>query len=224
MNNDYIEGFLKSAQAHNIGRDEAMNVLKAAAEEDPSVAAAAGLGAPGPEQLGAGQPPLPGGEGGEGGIPPEIEELIQSLPPEVLQQLMAEIEQEISQGQGGPPQAGPPGGMPPQGGPPPGPPGGMSPGMPKQGSDNSVLLCKTAEYVDGFFEAARDHGLTRAQANQFYKEAATRMETNPIDLPISIDTNEKKASHYEGFVLEAVDHGFTVKQAEAIYLNTFVNK
>jgi hypothetical protein len=126
MNNDYIDGFLKFALDQGCSGEEAVNLFKFAAETDPGVAEAAGLGAgisaPGPEQLGQGQPGLEGQ-----GIPPEIEQLIQSLPPEVLQQLMMEIEQEL---QGG---------------------------MPKQGSDNSEAstLCKTAEYAEGFLSAAK---------------------------------------------------------------------
>ena len=102
MNNDYLDGFIAVLTKEGLSKDEAMELYKSAAHEDPNAQAAgigAGISAPGPQQLGQGQPPLPGGDDGAGGIPPEIEQLIQSLPPEVLQQLLAEIQQEVQGGQ-----------------------------------------------------------------------------------------------------------------------------
>ena len=187
--NSYVTGFLDSAKQNGIPEKEAMTILKAACAADPALAKEAnmqpggmqaGLGAPGPEQTGAGQPPLPQG-GGEGGIPPELEELINSLPPEVLQQLLAEVEQELQGGgQGGPPpqDAGAPQGGPPQGGLPP-------EGMPKQGSaKEDTILAKTAEYQEGFLEASQHYGVDRNTTVQLFKQALHEMEQSPIDLSL----------------------------------------
>lgn len=190
MDPNTINGFLKAASDFGLSKNESEELLKLA-NQDQQAAMAAGQDAQ-QAQLGAGQPPLPTEDAG---IPPEVEELINSLPPEVLQQLMAEIEQELS---------------------------GAAAGQEKQSADSTLLLSKTAEYVEGFFEAASEYGLTRAQARQCYKQAADYMEKNPINTALAIDSKEKQALHYEGFLLEAADHGFSVKQAEALYINTFL--
>ena len=217
MNNDYLEGFLKAAAAKGVSKDAAIAMYKQAGGDPNAQSLGAGISAPPPTQLGAGQPPMPqdpsggmGGpppgdpSGGQGGVPPEIEQLIQSLPPEVLQQLIAEIEQDLSAG-----------------GPPPGA-GGPPPGQQKVGSVN--ILCKTAEYAQGFFEAASDYGLTKQQANNFYKQAVSLMEKSPVDPQLLLDTNEKQAQHYEGFVRAAIDNGYSVKQAQDSYFSLFANK
>lgn len=214
--NSYVTGFLETAKRNGISDKEASTLLKIAVAADPGVAEQAGMqagiGAPGPEQLGAGQPPMPGAEGGDSGIPPELEQLIASLPPEVLQQLLAEVEQELSGGGAG----GPPPGA---GGPPPGA-GGPPPEQMKQGE---FILAKTAEYQEGFLEAARYYGVSQNDTVAMYKRALAEMEQNPIDTDLFIDSQEKRAAHYEGFVLNAVNHGLTQAAAIETYKNTFLN-
>ena len=212
MNTEYVDGFLSASMQAGLSKEEATELLKLAAAEDPNMAAALAGGAP--QQLGQGQPPLPAAPEGGGGVPPEIEELIQSLPPEVLQQLIAEIEQEMQHGGVQPPQGHPPQGHPPQGHPP--------QGMPKQGEES--ILSKTAEYAEGFFSNAVDHGLTRNEAANFYKQAVSIMEKSPVDPTLFLDSKEKQANHYDGFVRAALDHGLSVKGAQGLYLETFVNK
>lgn len=212
MNNDYIDGFLKAAIDNGLSQEETLMLYKLA--EHPADPAAAGLpvqagvNTPDPSQLGAGQPGLEGGPGAQG-VPPELEQLIQSLPPEVLQQLIAEIEQEMGGAghTGAPPQGHHQGHQPP-------------PGPEKQGS---ALLCNTPEYQAGFMEAARDYGLTQYQTNEFYKQAVSRMAESPIDPELFINTQEKQASHYEGFITAALEYGCTVKQAQDEYRKLFTN-
>ena len=218
MNNDFIDGFFKVAIDNGLSADDAVTLYKRA-QQDPNAAAAmqAGISTPGPEQLGQGQPPLPTDPSGGAGVPPEIEQLIQSLPPEVLQQLIAEIEQQMG-GAGDPNSQGQP-------------PQGMEQGHPahaghapeKQGSDTS-LLCKTAEYKEGFLEEAKNYGLTHNQAMNFYKSAVSQMEQAPIDPALLLNTQEKQAQHYEGFIRTALDYGCTMKQAQDEYNKLFVNK
>ena len=169
----------------------------------------AGSGAPGAEQMAQGQPPLPGAEG-DSGIPPELEQLINSLPPEVLQQLLAEVEQEL-QGGGDPSQQG---GDPSQ-------QGGLPPeGMPKQGSE--LILAKTAAYQEGFLEAANYYGVSQAETVNIYKQAMAEMEKNPVDASLMVDSKEKRAAHFEGFLHQALSRGFTQKDAIDTYENTFL--
>ena len=202
--NDYTNGFIQTAKKNGISEKEASELLKAAAAADPAVAQQmqAGSGAPGAEQMAQGQPPLPGAEG-DSGIPPELEQLINSLPPEVLQQLLAEVEQEL-QGGGDPSQQG---GLPPE-------------GMPKQGSE--LILAKTAAYQEGFLEAANYYGVSQAETVNIYKQAMADMEKNPVDASLMVDSKEKRAAHFEGFFHQALSRGFTQKDAIDTYENTFL--
>lgn len=217
--NDYTNGFIETAKKNGISEKEATNLLKAAAQADPAIAEQmqAGSGAPGAEQMAQGQPPLPGGEG-DSGIPPELEQLINSLPPEVLEQLLAEVEQEL-QGGGDPAAQG----APPQGMPPEAMQGGMPPeGMPKQGSARDTILAKTAEYQEGFVEAANYYGVDRNTTVNLYKQAMVEMENNPVDASLFVDSKEKRAAHFEGFVYQALNRGFSQADAISTYENTFL--
>jgi hypothetical protein len=225
MNTEYVTGFVKTAMdLGGLTQEAAIGLLKVAAEADPAVAQAAGVGAgvgaQPPGAIGAGQPPLPGDPSqGQGGIPPELEQMIASLPPEVLQQLLAELEQE-AQGQGG--QGMPPQGMPPQGGPPQGGQGGPPPSHHQKQGSHSQVLAKTAEYADGFFKAASYNGLNQRQATELYKKAVALSEASPIDPTLVIDTQEKRAAHFEGFVKAAMYNGATEKVAVDCYRQTFL--
>ena len=223
---NYVTGFMEAAKKYGISEKQAMFSLKAAAAADPAIAAQAGMGGPPqgaapqppPQDLGGGQPPLPG-DGGQG-IPPELEQLINSLPPEVLQQLLAEVQQELQGGggggdggQGGPPQGGPQGGG--MGGPP-------QHGHHKQGSAaEDLILAKTAGYQEGFLEAAKSYNATQQFTVSLYKQALAEMEANPIDLSLIPDTEEKIASHAEGVITAAMERGFSKKEAVDLYRATF---
>lgn len=218
--NSYVTGFIEQAKKNGVADKEAMQILKAAAAADPNVAAQAGMqagiSAPGPESMGSGQPPLP--TGGQGGLPPELEQLINSLPPEVLAQLLQEVEAELKGGaspEGAQGHEGAEGAeaaaMAPQG------------HQQKQGSEKDLILAKTAKYQEGFLEASRYYGVDLATTQNLYKSALEIMEKNPVDLSDTIDTNEKRAAHYEGFIKSAMTVGFSEKDATDIYKETFFN-
>ena len=211
--NSYVKGFIEQAKKNGISEKEAMTVLKTAAAADPAIAdqaqLQAGVGAPGPESIGGGQPPLPTG-GEDSGLPPELEQLINSLPPEVLAQLLQEVEAEL-QGGG-------------EGGEGSDPNMGNAPEQSKQASvKEDLILAKTAEYQEGFIEASRHYGVDFQTTQKLFKQALDIMEKNPVDLEHVIDTNEKRAAHYEGFVKSAMTAGFSQQDAADIYKETFFN-
>ena len=229
MSTAYIDGFVKRAQDAGLSKEQAMSFLKSAM--DPASLANAGGGDPsqggGIPGGGAGGPP-PGADPSQGqppqsngGIPPEIEQMIQQLPPEVLQQLVQEIEAELGQGgQGGDPsQAGaggpPPGADPSQGG---GDPsqGGMMP--PKQGSEK--LLAKEAKYVEGFIERALNYGFDKNAAKEMYKKALEIMEGSAPSKPAVAPVKEKNA-HFEGFLSQAQARGISQDEAVQAYNRVF---
>ena len=143
----------------------------------------------------------------ESGIPPELEQMIHNLPPEAIQQLIAELEQEMATQQGGQqsaPQQGDEQMMMPQD------------QMPKQASD---ALIKQADYVDGFIAAAKQHGFSNREIATIYKSAYE------IALP-DITFQQKVAAldsqsrtHLEGFITQAGNLGLNPKQAAEGYLN-----
>ena len=217
--NSYVKGFIEQAKKNGVSEKEAMTVLKAAAAADPAIAQQAqmqaGMSAQGPQDIGEGQPPLP--TEGDSGLPPELEQLINSLPPEVLAQLLQEVEAELQGGEGGE------GG---QGAPPPAgdPSAGNAPGQAKQASvKEDSILAKTAEYQEGFIEASRQYGVDFTTTQKLFKQALDIMEKNPVDLEDIIDTKEKRAAHYEGFVKSAMAVGFSEQDATDIYKETFFN-
>ena len=214
---NYVTGFMDVAKKYGISEKQAMFSLKAAAAADPAIAAQAGMGGPpqggpppqaAPQDLGAGQPPLPA-DGGAGGIPPELEQLINSLPPEVLQQLLAEIQQEVGGDQGGGDAGGPP-----QGG---------SPHHKQASVKDEPILAKTASYQEGFLDAAKEYNTSRDLTVALYKRALAEMEANPVDLSLFPDTEEKRASHAEGVITAAMERGFSQKEAVDLYRSTFLN-
>lgn len=176
----------------------------------------AGMQAPPPPDAAQGQPPA----GPEGALPPELEQLINSLPPEALQQLLAEIQQELEAGGGqGGPQGMPPAGMPP--GQDPGAGGAMPPpppdGMPKQGSANS-LIAHDARYIDGFMSQAFARGLNKQASTELYYAALELMRAPQVK-QASASTNNL---HCEGFTSAAQSKlGLSPKQAQELYLATF---
>lgn len=189
---DYVTGFMDVAKKYGISEKQAMFSLKAAASADPAIAAQAGLSQQPPADLGSGQPPLPGDQG----IPPELEELINSLPPEVLEQLLAEVQAELSGGEG----------------------------QQKQASfSGDMILAKTAEYQEGFLQAAKDNRIDMSLTELMYKRALDEMEASPIDLSLQPDTPEKRASHAEGVISAAVEYGLSKKEAIDLYTATFLN-
>src|SRR4051812_13447417 len=123
MNRATYNGFIKRAQEAGLTQKQANQMFKEATGMDPSQlpmdpsmqGGAPAQAQPQPPQHhghehhgGGGQPPQGGGAppdaSGGLGVPPDIEQLIQQLPPEVLQQLVQEIEAELSHGGGGQPQ------------------------------------------------------------------------------------------------------------------------
>lgn len=108
-NNNYcIAGFVKRAQQAGITESQALEFLSKMANgmdgQDPSAMLQQGAGSMAgdpnqsvPPNMAAPQGGAPQGQG----IPPELEQMISQLPPEVLAQLVQEIEAEMQGGQGG---------------------------------------------------------------------------------------------------------------------------
>lgn len=229
MNKSTFDGFVKRAQEAGISLFDATNLFKQATGVDPS-AMMAGGGAGGPPPQGGGDPSqgAPDISGGQG-IPPELEQLIQQLPPEVLQQLVQEIEAEIANGQGG--AGGPPGGDPsaggmPQGAPDPalagGPPGGGMPPMdPSMLGKQGSILAKEASYIEGFVERGLTYGFNRADVKEMYKKALSLMEPTQTKVASVQQTNVAANKHFEGFMLQARAYGISDKEAAEVYQQTF---
>lgn len=236
MKKEYIEGFIKRAALAGIDKETAAQLLSKVAHPgmpgaDPSGGLQAGSQAPDPS--GAVPPNM-----ASGGVPPELEQIINSLPPEVLAQLVQEIEAELGGGQGAgqqdgqggppPPHHGHPMHQQPQG-PPPWPPQGMPqgppPGMPqKMGSAQPIVVAKTASYIEGFIGRALDLGFDNESAKNIYKQALYIMESNPIKVPVKTSDVEKQSSHFEGFIEKAASYGLNQSQAVDLYKRTFGNK
>ena len=161
-----------------------------------------------------------------GQIPPEIEQLINSLPPEALEQLLAEVEQAM-QGGGDPSQ----GGMPPQGDPSQGgmPPQGMPPqGMPPQGDPSqgmkqaSAIIANEPAYIEGFMARAAEVGLDKHAAVKIYKEAVAIMAPPAPAQKTASYAPAPKNAHKVGFVAHAkATYNCSEKQAEELYENYF---
>ena len=246
MNKETLVGFVKRAQEAGIPVAEATKLFKQATGMDPAAMMAQGDPSQGGPPPGAGGPPPghphhghPGHGGGDpaamgggaGGVPPELEQLISQLPPEVLAQLVQEIEAEMQHGgQGG--AGGPPpgaGGPPPgAGGPPPGdpsggmggPPPGMDPSMGKQGSVK--ILAKEAAYVEGFVERGLGYGFSRQDVKEMYKKAVAIMDPKPQQVVAQTPKlSDKQASHYEGFMTQARGYGISDNEAADVYRRTF---
>jgi DNA-binding transcriptional MerR regulator len=213
MNEYQISGFIKKAQNLGLSNEAIRSLLKEAndggmpAGGPPPMDPSAGAGGPPPMDPSAGGPP-----GAGGGVPPEIEQLIQQLPPEVLQQLVQEIEAELANGgQGGgqppvDPSAG--GGQPP-----------MDPSMmaPKTGSVKRLI--KESKYIEGFKERALSYGLSYDQVNNLYKTASEIVEqsASPESEIKHLSCEEKQAAHKAGFIERAAAYGINTKEAEEIY-------
>lgn len=166
-----------------------------------------------PEGVSLPPPPqgaTPAGGPAEAGLPPELEQLINSLPPEVLQQLLAEVEQQLgSEAQAGT-QPQDQGQMLPQN------PNAMDPT--KQAE---AIVAYDKNYIDGFMSAAQAQGLNKQAAQELYKYALDIMQTGA---PAQNSEVEKQAAqlHYEGFTKSAMSHlGLTADQAQQLYVETF---
>ena len=233
MNKATFDGFVKRAQEAGISAVEASNLFKQATGMDPAAMAQGGdpsQGAGGPPP---GHPHHGGGHGGPDmgggmGVPPELEQLIQQLPPEVLQQLVQEIEAEMQGQGGGSPHGHHGGGDPSQGagGPPPGAGGGQDPAammaaMGKQGS--AKILAKEAAYIEGFAEHGLKYGFGTNDVKQLYKKALELMDVQPTSkvAPVQNKLSDKQASHFEGFMSQAKAYGISDKEAADVYRRTF---
>ena len=257
MNKAYIEGFTKKAQEAGLTVQQAQTLLKQAGM-DPSMMAAAGGAGAGPGQSptgdpsaggppGQGAPPDPtGGQGGAAGmaaggggmgVPPELEQMLQSLPPEVLQQLVQEIQAELGNGgQGG--AGAPPGGDPSQGGGDPsqmaammggagGPPGGGAGGPPPphggHHKSGAAILAKQAGYIEGFIERGLSHGFNTQTTRELYKKALETIEGNNgqnRQLP-KPKLTDKQAAHYAGFMERAAASGISKQEAHKTYFHVY---
>lgn len=166
----------------------------------------------------SGQPPA----GQDGALPPELEQLINSLPPEALQQLLAEIQQDLDQQAGAQPGGAPPGSM--GAGPAPGAPGDgghMAPpppdGMPKQGS--AKIIAHDANYIEGFMSQAAARGLDKQASTELYYAALELMQEPQVK---QASSEEHVQLHYEGFTKAAASTlGLSSKEAHQLYLETF---
>jgi hypothetical protein len=234
MNKEYINGFVKRAQEAGIDEATALSLLKKVANHpgaDPNAAGLqAGGMAPPPEQV-VPQGAAEGGLPAEGGIPPELEQLINQLPPEVLAQIVQEIEQQLQGGGDGGAGAGPGAGA---GGPPPGaggmagPPPGMGAGGPPPGhphhKQGSEIIAKQASYIEGFVGRAYELGFDRATTQNIYKYALDLMSASSQPASAPRQEPQVKSAHFEGFLEKAASHGLSVDQAKDLYVRTFGNK
>lgn len=150
-----------------------------------------GVGAPNPQDV------VPQDAGSP--LPPELLSMIDNLPPEILEQLIAAAEAEMSQaGAGGPPQQG-------------GPAEGQQ--------DPNALIAKSAGYVEGFKEHAAELGFSKNDTVELYKIAMEMMQNSQV--------NEEqlaiKQAHYAGFMEAASDLGLSQQQALDFYAFGFGN-
>lgn len=253
MNKAYIDGFIKRAQEAGYNLAQAKNLLKQAGFDPSQGDSSQGMppGGPGGDpSMGGGMPPQGGDPsqgmdpsqgapdmGGSAGVPPELEQLIQNLPPEVLQQLVEEIQAELGNGGGDPSQGGgdPSMGDPSQGGGDPSmdpsqggglPPGmdpsqGMDPGMPKQGSQ--TILAKEAGYVAGFVERGLSYGFNQQDVKEMYKKALAIMEPSRPQLPTQAapKLSDKQAAHFDGFLSQARQYGISYEETVDVYRRKF---
>lgn len=232
MNNNQhcIAGFVKRAQQSGLSEAEALALLEKTADQmgggQPPIQAGNMAGDPNqsvPQNLGVGG----GDPSGQGGIPPELEQMISQLPPEVLAQLVQEIEAEMG-GQGGDPNGG---GQPaphhhhqhqdpgqaPQGD----PSQMMDPSQMKQGS--ARLIAKEAAYIDGFIGRAMEVGYDLNSARGMYKHALALIESS-TPKTVSAKDKEKNAAHFAGFAERAAEYGISKQAAEKLFVQTFGNK
>lgn len=180
MNNSVFENFIKAAAQAGINLDDAFELYNLKTAND----------------MVAPQPPAEDSE-----VPAELEQLIQQLPPEAIQQLIAELEQQMAGQQDG---------------------AVMSPEeeMPKQASVNEPLI-KQAAYVDGFIEAAKSRGFTDEEISTIYKSACdiVLQEHTFQQKVASLDSHS--AMHFEGFLSQAESLGLEPKQAAEVYFSAF---
>jgi hypothetical protein len=239
-NNQYcIAGFVKRAQAAGLSETEALALLDKAAGamdgsqgQDPNAMMQAGSMAGDPNQsvpqnLGIGGPqggPPPQGGDPSGGIPPELEQMISQLPPEVLAQLVQEIEAEMGGqgGQGGPPQGGDPngGGQPPQHHQQQQPQ--MDPSQMKQGS--ARIIAKEAAYIDGFIGRATEIGYDINSARSLYKHALELISSNPVNVKTASQQDSRSTARFEGFAQRASELGLSKQAAYELFVGVFGNK
>lgn len=170
----------------------------------------------GDPSMGAGGPPPD--MGGGMGIPPELEQLISQLPPEVLAQLVAEIQGEL--GNGGDPSQG--GGDPSQGDPNAGAGAGGPPppqDLAKAGSAKHNI--EDPDYMAGFVERSLCYGFDKEASKDIYKRTWAFVTGKQ-------PARQKQAaaqdnSHYEGFMAQAKTAGVDLSQAHAFYLSKYSN-
>lgn len=166
MNKAFIDGFIKAAEELGLSTAEAKQLMKSALDIDPAALEAAG--APGVDaggvpdaglgaalSVGDASDPNAAADAGGDELPPELEQLIQSLPPETLQQLLAEIQAELQQSEAG-----------------------------AVGVDPNAIVAKQAEYVEGFFKAAEEYGFDEKTAAELYNTALDIMGVAPEGYPI----------------------------------------
>lgn len=211
MNNEY---FLKKAEQLGLSAEATLELFKIAhgghhhgmppAGADPS-AMPPGTAAP-PADPSAGAPDI-----GAGGVPPEIEQLIQQLPPEVLAQLVQEIEAELGNGgaaAGGADAsaAGPQ-------------TSSVDPSMmgAKQGSANDMLTVDHPAYHEEFVNSFRKLGFSLDESEYVFNKVASsiREEVSP--------ENIKLAAYQDEFVSRARQYGLDDSQIVSMYNSVFGN-
>lgn len=127
-------------------------------------------------------------------LPPEILSMIDNLPPEVLEQLLAVVEAEMQEGAG-----------PEQG------------GMPQE--DPNAMVGKTAAYREGFYSYAGELGFNQVEADKLYKRALDLMGESAV----TEQTLVEKQAHFIGFMERASELELTEKQAYDLYAFGFHN-
>jgi len=181
MSKNTFENFIKIAVESGVPAEDAVALYDIKLAEDMPVA---------PEQASE--------------LPPELEQMIQQLPPEAIQQLIAELEQQMAmQQQGGQLAEAAP-----------------MEEMPKQAELLEPLI-KQPAYVDGFIMAAKTAGFNDQEIYTIYK-SAVEITAPEFTFQQKIATlNPQAQMHLAGFVSKAENLGLASKQAAELYLNVF---
>lgn len=223
-------GFLKAAQEQGYTQQQAAYLWKQKVANDPSMmggdpSQAGGMPPqggmpPGPQDASLPQPPPDGAAPTANPELAQLEQLLQSLPPEQLEQIIQQIQAELQGGGGDPSQAG---GDPSQAGGDPSQMGGMPPqGDPSQmGGNPDEMVAKQADYIGAFADRGYARGYSQPQIAYLYKKALALFDPAQAEQVTKV-AQDQQADTYEqqriaGFFKRAAEQGFTRDQAVELY-------
>lgn len=240
MANSFISGFVKAARASGL-TEEQIDALYKSAVEDPAAAAGA-IPVMGGAPASAAATPAPADPHATGAGEEEIEQLLAQLSPEELDQLAAELAQEMggahAPGEAG--EAGHPGeqgiaelakaieqhlASNPEASLGQGEPDGdeaasQDPALAQafQEKTSSLEFVKSASYIEGFLSNAVEQGYSLKQAVDIYDQAlGVTIENLRGDVESTKQASEAR-DYYEGIFERALEHGLSEKQAaEFVY-------